>query len=202
MNNTPLHENHIYTGSFPNSWSSFTELSEVLSAGLEFSFCPSCWFVFSSQQFHDQIYPRWISDHPNTPSARNLLGQFSKSSPAFEAPLRNFPSTDPLTLSLCCIPLLVLHLESSPVLHWSVFPYSILPGWNLDFATLITICFGFFLTPRLVPLSWVSLASDALIHFAAATWFFTRKKVWVVGCYPVLWFLTLWFSDCTQGKPR
>lgn len=145
-----------------------------------------------------------ISDHPIVPSARNLLGQFSESSLCLWGPLLGI--SHPLISSLCLFaayPHLSLHLESSPVLHWSVFPptqYFLDETWSCHINYYL---FWFSLTPDLsYYLEWVWLlwCPDSS---AAATWFFTRKKVWVVGCQPCApWFLTLWFSDYTQGKDQ
>lgn len=201
---TPLHENHIYTDLFPTLWSSFTELSEVLSAGLEFSFCPSCWFVFSSQQFQDQILPQMISDHPNKFLQQETCWVSSARVPLPLRPSRGI--SHPLIPSLCLFavyPYLSLHLESSPVLHWSVFPptqYFLDETW---FCHINYYLFWFSLTPRLVPLSWVSLASLMPWSTLSGHMILHKKKGlsgWLPA--PAPWFLTLCFLDCTQGKDQ
>ena len=116
----------------PPLWSSFTELSEVLSAGLEFSFGPSCCFVFSSQQFRDQTYPRWYLITPMCLQQETCWVSSARLPLPLRPPLRNFPSTDPLTLSLCCISPLVLAFGVKPSSTLECLsPYSVLPGWIL-----------------------------------------------------------------------
>lgn len=71
------------------------------------------------------------------------------------------------------------------------------------FATLTTVCLVFSNTPT-GPITLSEAGSfDALIYAAAATRIFTSQKVLVVGRQPSApEFLTLWSSDCTQGKDQ